>query len=77
MIGITIRLRTNFGRLKYGTRNGMDYSDIDLGVAIWRHIYQALGLVQCGRCVCEFYKSDVNEEVGNANLSPFFSIFSQ
>ena len=72
MIGITFRLRTNFGRLKYGTRNGVDYSDIDLGVAIQRRIYQALGLEQCGRCIGEFYKSDVNEEVGKANLSLFF-----
>ena len=72
MIGITFRLRTNFGRLKYGTRNGANYSDIDLGVAVQRRIYQALGLEQCGRCIGEFYKSDVNEEIGKANLSLFF-----
>ena len=72
VIGITYRLRTNFGRLKYGARNKSEYNDIELGVAIRGHTYQALGLELCGRCVGRFYQSKVNAEVGNTVLSLFF-----
>ena len=72
MIGIRFRLRTNFSRLRYGTRDGADYNDIGLGVAIRRQVYHALGLNQCGRCIGKFYQSNLNEKVGNSKLSLYY-----
>ena len=72
MIGITFRLRTKFRRLRYGARDGANYNDIDLGVAIRRQVYHALGLNQCGRCVGMFYQSNLNEKVGNSKLSLYY-----
>ena len=71
-IGITFRLRTNFSRLRYGIRDGADYNDIGLGVAIRRQVNHALGLNQCGRCVGGFYQSNLNEKVGNSKLSLYY-----
>ena len=47
------------------------YNGIDLGEAIRRRIYQALGLEQCSRCIGNFYQSAENEEFGKARLSLF------
>ena len=72
MIGITFRMHTNFSRLRYGARDGKDYNDIGLGVAIRRQVYHALGLNQCGRCVGKFYQSNLNEKVGNSKLTLYY-----
>ena len=75
-LGITIayRLRANWNKLKYGTKDAAEYSITRLGQAIRRQMYNDLGLGQCGSCRGQFYKSNTDESIGNARLPAFLEL---
>ena len=71
-IEIAYRLRLNLNRSRYGARDGQNYNDKDLGIALRGQLYNDLDLEQCGRCTEKLYQSFENEKVGNTRLPLYY-----